>query len=160
MSGSSFGLRNSGADLGGGCRGCAPPHLPEMTCGFLIQLVFCQKKSYVVYWCWSRARDECTPSWIRLCNCCDTTSLRKQPTFGVATTGFHAKTRQITSPGLAAYWPAWVACAWRGGGPYVCMYVYVMSRRSFENVIAKWTFCVQQCFRPKTISKRSSYYKN
>ena len=33
----------SGADLGGGCRGCAPP-LPEMTCGFLIQLVFCKKK--------------------------------------------------------------------------------------------------------------------
>ena len=24
---------------------------PEMTCGFLIQLVFCQKKNYVVYWC-------------------------------------------------------------------------------------------------------------
>ena len=35
---------------------------PEMTCGFLIQLVFCKKKNYVVYWCWSRARDECTPS--------------------------------------------------------------------------------------------------
>ena len=34
----------SGADLGGGCRGCAPP-LPEMTCGFLIQLVFRQKKT-------------------------------------------------------------------------------------------------------------------
>ena len=51
----------TGADLGGGCRGCAPP-LPEMTCGFLIQLVFCKKKNYVVYWCWSRARDECTPS--------------------------------------------------------------------------------------------------
>ena len=32
----------SGADLGGGCRGCAPP--PEMTCDFLIQLVFCKKK--------------------------------------------------------------------------------------------------------------------
>ena len=31
------------ADLGGGCRGCAPP--PEMTYGFLIQLVFCQKKT-------------------------------------------------------------------------------------------------------------------
>ena len=30
-----------GADLGGGYRGCA---LPEMTCGFLIQLVFCNKK--------------------------------------------------------------------------------------------------------------------
>ena len=29
------------ADLGGGCRGCAPP--PEMACGFLIQLVFCKK---------------------------------------------------------------------------------------------------------------------
>ena len=32
-----------GADLGGGCRGCAPS--PEMTCGFLIQLVFCKKKT-------------------------------------------------------------------------------------------------------------------
>ena len=31
-----------GADLGGGCWGCAP--LPEMTYGFLIQVVFCQKK--------------------------------------------------------------------------------------------------------------------
>ena len=30
----------SGADLGGGCRGCAPPPTSEMTCGFLIQLVF------------------------------------------------------------------------------------------------------------------------
>ena len=35
----------TGADLGRGCRGCAPPLPPrEMTCGFLIQLVFCQKK--------------------------------------------------------------------------------------------------------------------
>ena len=34
---------NSGADLGGGCRGCAP-FPPEMTCGFLIQLVFSKKK--------------------------------------------------------------------------------------------------------------------
>ena len=33
-----------GADLGGGCRRCAPPPPPEMTCGFLIQLVFCEKK--------------------------------------------------------------------------------------------------------------------
>ena len=32
------------ADLGGGCRGCAPPP-PEMTRGFLIQLVFCKKKT-------------------------------------------------------------------------------------------------------------------
>ena len=31
-----------GADLEGGCRGCAPS--PEMTCGFLIQLVFCKNK--------------------------------------------------------------------------------------------------------------------
>ena len=52
-----------GADLGGGSRGWTPPTPPEMTCGFLIQLVFCQKKkNYVVCWCWSRARDECTPS--------------------------------------------------------------------------------------------------
>ena len=38
--------RNSyytGADLEGGCRGCAPLP-PEMTCGFLIQLVFCKEK--------------------------------------------------------------------------------------------------------------------
>ena len=31
-------------DLGGGCRGCAPPP-PEMTFGSLIQLVFCEKKT-------------------------------------------------------------------------------------------------------------------
>ena len=37
----------SGADLGGGCRGCAPspPPPPEMTCGLLIQLVFYKKKT-------------------------------------------------------------------------------------------------------------------
>ena len=30
----------------GGCRGCAPPPPPpQMTCGFLIQLVFCKKKT-------------------------------------------------------------------------------------------------------------------
>ena len=34
-----------GEDLGGGCRGCAPPLPLEMTSGFLIQLVFCQKKT-------------------------------------------------------------------------------------------------------------------
>ena len=50
----------------GGSRGrvqgvCTPP-LPEMTCGFLIQLVFCEKKNYVVCSCRRRARDECTPS--------------------------------------------------------------------------------------------------
>ena len=50
----------AGADLGGGCRGCAPPPPPwddlrfSNTTGIL-------QKNYVVYWCWSRARDECTP---------------------------------------------------------------------------------------------------
>ena len=40
-----------GADLGGGCRGCAPhPPPPEMTCGFLIQLVFCKKKNKKTMW--------------------------------------------------------------------------------------------------------------
>ena len=29
--------------------GVRTPPPPEMTCGFLIQLVFC--KNYVVYWC-------------------------------------------------------------------------------------------------------------
>ena len=47
----------------GRVQGVCTPLPPEMTCGFLIQLVFCKKKkNYVVYWCWSRARDECTPS--------------------------------------------------------------------------------------------------
>ena len=43
----------SEADLWGGCRGCVPPPPPEMTCGFLIQLVFSKKKreNFVVYWC-------------------------------------------------------------------------------------------------------------
>ena len=34
----------AGADLGGGSRKCASPPPPEMTCVFLIQLVFCKKK--------------------------------------------------------------------------------------------------------------------
>ena len=33
------------------------PPSPEMTCGFLIQLVFCKKKTM-----WFIGRDECTPS--------------------------------------------------------------------------------------------------
>ena len=46
----SYSTNAARADLGGGCRGCAPS--PEMTCGFLIQLLFCKKKkNYVVYWC-------------------------------------------------------------------------------------------------------------
>ena len=36
-----------GADLGGGCRGCAPPR--EMTRGFLIQLVFCKKQKKTMW---------------------------------------------------------------------------------------------------------------
>lgn len=36
---------STGADLDGGCRGCAPP--PEMTCGFVIQLVFCKKRKAI-----------------------------------------------------------------------------------------------------------------
>ena len=56
----------TGADLRGGCRGCAPPPRDDLrfsnTTGIL------QKKKYVVYWCWSRARDEhplLKKSWIR-----------------------------------------------------------------------------------------------
>ena len=52
----------AGADLGGGCRGCAPPH-PEMTCGFLIQLVFCKKKTmWFISVEGEQEGDECTPS--------------------------------------------------------------------------------------------------
>ena len=35
----------------GRVQGVRTPPPPEMTCGFLIQLVFCIKKNYVVYWC-------------------------------------------------------------------------------------------------------------
>ena len=35
---------HAGADLGEGAGGAHPPP-PEMTCGFLIQLVFCKKKT-------------------------------------------------------------------------------------------------------------------
>ena len=39
----------SGADIGGGCRGwgggAPPPPPPQMTCGFLIRLVFCKKRT-------------------------------------------------------------------------------------------------------------------
>ena len=35
---------------------------PEMTCGFLIQLVFCQKKKKkLVYWCWSQEQETSAP---------------------------------------------------------------------------------------------------
>ena len=54
----------SGAYLGGGCRGCVPPPPPPWddlpfsnTTGILQK-----EENDVVYWCWSRARDECTPS--------------------------------------------------------------------------------------------------
>ena len=40
-------LTQSGADLGGGYRGCTHPP-PEMTCGFLIQLVFCKKTMWFI----------------------------------------------------------------------------------------------------------------
>ena len=45
-------------DLGGGCRGCAPPPpIFDITCSFLIQLVFC-KKNFVVYWCRGKTLDK------------------------------------------------------------------------------------------------------
>ena len=42
---SSYRNTSAGADLGEECRGCAP--LPEMTYGFLIQLVFCKKVWFI-----------------------------------------------------------------------------------------------------------------
>ena len=50
------------ADLGGGCRGCAPSPPSWDDLRFSDTTGILQKKNYVVYWCWSRARDECTPS--------------------------------------------------------------------------------------------------
>ena len=48
-SGNSLGARNSSCPCRGGSRGrvqgVRTPPTPEMTCGFLIQLVFCQKKT-------------------------------------------------------------------------------------------------------------------
>ena len=40
-------MGKAGADLGGGCKGCATPPPPEMTYGFLIQLVFCKKNWFI-----------------------------------------------------------------------------------------------------------------
>ena len=37
-----------------------PPPCPEITCSFLIQLVFCKKKK-LVYWCWSQERETSAP---------------------------------------------------------------------------------------------------
>ena len=39
-----FEIVHAGADLEGGCAPTPSPP-PEMTCGFLIQLVFCKKKT-------------------------------------------------------------------------------------------------------------------
>ena len=56
----------TGADLGGGCRGCAHPLPPRVNLRFSNTTGILQKKkkrsNCVVYWCWSRARDECTRS--------------------------------------------------------------------------------------------------
>ena len=35
----------------GRVQGVRIPPTPEITCGFQIQLVFCHKKNYMVYWC-------------------------------------------------------------------------------------------------------------
>ena len=66
-------------------------------------------------------------------NCCDTTSLRKQPTFGDATTGFHAKWLHQASQ--LADQPGLPVLEEEVDRMYACT-----SSRSFENVIAKWTF--------------------
>ena len=44
---------SSRADLGGGCRGCAPPTPPWDDLRFSNTTGILQKKKYVVYWCWS-----------------------------------------------------------------------------------------------------------
>ena len=54
----------TGADLGGGCRGCPPPL--EMTCGFLIQLVFTSGHQPVTPFL-SGAPPPKKKSWIRPC---------------------------------------------------------------------------------------------
>ena len=52
-----------GRDLGGACRGCAPSLPPWDDLRFSTTTgILPKKKNYVVYWRWSRARDECTPS--------------------------------------------------------------------------------------------------
>ena len=70
ISGCKCDLFDPGVDLGGGCRGCAPP--PEMTCGFLIQLVFCKKKKLcgllVLKYSKRRVHPLLKKSWIRPCN--------------------------------------------------------------------------------------------
>ena len=43
-------LEPPSVDLAGGCRGCDPhPLPPKMNCGFLIKLLFCQKKKETLW---------------------------------------------------------------------------------------------------------------
>ena len=44
-------LRSSSCYRGGSRGKVRTPPTPEMTFGFLVHLVFCKKKNYVVYWC-------------------------------------------------------------------------------------------------------------
>ena len=52
-------ILSPGADLGGGCPRDDPP--PRDDPRFSNTTCILPKKNYVVYWCWSRARDECNP---------------------------------------------------------------------------------------------------
>ena len=63
---------NTGADLGGGCRGCAPPP-PRDDLRFSNTTGILQKnKNYVVYWCSRKSKRRVHPllkkSWIRPSN--------------------------------------------------------------------------------------------
>ena len=41
----------AGADLGGGCRGCAPPPTPDLRFSNTTGILQKKQKNYVVYWC-------------------------------------------------------------------------------------------------------------
>ena len=50
-----------GADLGGGCRGCAPSPPPWDDLRFSYTTGILQKKNYVVYWCFEVEQETSAP---------------------------------------------------------------------------------------------------
>ena len=150
---STLGRRNAnfgqaGADLRGGCRGCAPPP-PEMTCGFLIQLVFC-KKNYVVYWK-RRVHPLLKKSWIRPCQELMSSSVFIWQVSIDHTFGSHRITHLAKLQEIAAvvpvyektYWPVYKGPLpsekiWRA---YVHRKEKIMNHSKNERIKSWWLHC-------------------
>jgi len=63
-----------------------------------------QKKNYVVYWCWSRARDECTPSWKKSWNRPCVISARWEDKSWCP---LYSNIKLVTPSSLLPFWDVW-----------------------------------------------------